>query len=70
MSYNSERQSLIHDVPNCGWHIDDYSSEMFYATDTSTLDHITAKDYDLYLIEANHTRSEIEARIADKSRSI
>lgn len=59
-------EPLIHDVPNCGWHIDDYSSEMFYATDTSTLDHIEAKDYDLYLIEANHTRAEIEARIAEK----
>lgn len=59
-------ESLIHDVPNCGWHIDDYSSEMFYATDTSTLDHIEAKNYDYYLIEANHTRAEIEARIEDK----
>lgn len=39
---------------------------MFYATDTSTLDHIEAKNYDYYLIEANHTRAEIEARIAEK----
>lgn len=56
---------LLHDVPNCGYRIQ--SDELlFYATDTSTLDHIEAKDYDLYLIEANHTRAEIEARIADK----
>lgn len=57
---------LVHDVPNCGWHIWTENERLFYATDTSTLDHIEAKDYDLYLIEANHTRAEIEARIADK----
>ena len=57
---------LVHDVPNCGWHIWTENERVFYATDTSTLDHITAKDYDLYLIESNHARSEIEARIEDK----
>lgn len=57
---------LVHDVPNCGWHIWTENERLFYATDTSTLDHIEAKDYDLYLIEANHTKAEIEARIADK----
>ena len=57
---------LVHDVPNCGWHIWTENERLFYATDTSTLDHITAKDYDLYLIESNHARSEIEARIEDK----
>ncbi len=56
---------LLHDVPNCGYRIQ--SDELlFYATDTSTLDHIEAKGYDYYLIEANHTRAEIEARIEDK----
>lgn len=43
----------------------DYET-IFYATDTSTLDHIEAKNYDYYLIEANHTKAEIEARIAEK----
>ena len=57
---------LVHDVPNCGWMIHKNHERLLYATDTSTLDHITAKDYDLYLIEANHTKAEIEARIADK----
>lgn len=59
-------ETIPHDVENCGYHLKlDYET-IFYATDTSTLDHIKAKDYDLYLIEANHTRSEIEARIEDK----
>lgn len=57
---------LVHDVPNCGWHISHGREHLFYATDTGTLDHVTAKDYDLYLIEANHRRAELEDRIAEK----
>lgn len=57
---------LVHDVPNCGWIVHKDHKYLFYATDTSTLDHIEAKDYDLYLIEANHIRAEIEERIAKK----
>lgn len=59
-------ETIPHDVENCGYHLKlDYET-IFYATDTSTLDHIEAKNYDLYMIEANHTRAEIEARIAEK----
>lgn len=58
---------IPHNVPNCAYHIDIPGIErLFYATDCATLDGIEAKDYDLYLIEANHTRAEIEARIAAK----
>lgn len=59
---------LVHDVSNCGYkfNIGGGRKFIFYATDTSTLDHIEAKNYDYYLIEANHTRAEIEERIADK----
>lgn len=62
-------ERLTHNVPNCGYHIiagGACAERLFYATDTGTLDGIEAKDYDLYLIEANHTRAEIEARIAEK----
>jgi len=66
-------ERLSHDVPNCGYHVTTNVSKnpgnyfrIFYATDTSTLDGIEAKDYNLYLIEANHTKAEIEARIAEK----
>lgn len=61
--------TLLHDVPNCGYTFRVFrppGEKVFYATDTSTLDHIEAKDYDYYLIEANHTQAEIEARIAEK----
>ena len=59
-------EPLLHDVPNCGYRIIDVWDRLFYATDTSTLEHIEAKNYDYYLIEANHTKAEIEARIEDK----
>ena len=56
-------QPLTHCVPNCGYHISDLEhSRLFYATDTATLDGIEAKGYDLYMIEANHVREELEAR--------
>lgn len=57
---------LTHDVPNCGWHISIGKETLFYATDTATLDGVEAGDYDLYLIEANHTREELEARAKAK----
>lgn len=57
---------LFHDVPNCGYKIFIGEEKILYATDTSTLDHIEAKNYDLYMLESNHTRAEIEARIAEK----
>ena len=59
---------LYHDVPQCGYRIlfDDY--KVIYATDTKTLEGITAKDYDLYLIEGNYEDEEIEERIRKKQQ--
>ena len=58
---------LFHDVPNCGWDICyDNTERVFYATDTGTLDGIRLPGYDLYMIEANHTREDIERRAAEK----
>lgn len=65
--YTLMPERLIHNVPNCGYRIFGPDGDrLFYATDTGTLDGITAKDYDLYLIEANHTRADLEARAAEK----
>ena len=60
---------LTHDVPNCGWHIHQASERIFYATDTGTLDGITAPGYDLYMIEANHKKAELEARLEAKEQA-
>ena len=57
---------LFHDVENCGYMINFGQERVLYATDTSTLDHVTAKAFDLYLIEANHTEDEIADRIQRK----
>lgn len=59
-------QPLVHNVPNCGYYIHMDAERMFYATDTGTLDGIEAKGYDLYMIEANHTWADMEARVSEK----
>ena len=61
---------LRHDVPNVGWKIHFSFPQgiykVIYATDTVDMDGITAKDYDLYLIEANYSKSDIIERIKEK----
>lgn len=58
--------NLVHDVPNCGWRIHHNGNNIFYATDTGTLEGIDAKGYDMYLIEANYKTAELEQRAAEK----
>lgn len=60
---------LFHDVENCGYKITSFGDKVIYATDTSTLDHVTAPGFDLYLIEANHTEEELADRIRRKTES-
>ena len=60
---------LLHDVENCGYKIIFGEKRVLYATDTSTLDHITAQGFDLYLIEANHTEDELADRIRRKNEA-
>lgn len=57
---------LTHNAPNQGYKLVFPHGKVFYATDTNDLYGITAKDYDLYLIEANYTDEEIQERIAEK----
>lgn len=64
-------ERLTHDVPNCGYHLrlapeHGKLERIFYATDTGTLEGVEAKEYDWYLIEANHTRAELEERARAK----
>ena len=61
--------TLYHDVENIGWRIFSGGEKAIYATDTKTLDGITAKDYDLYLIEANYTDEELKQRLIEKHRN-
>ncbi len=63
--FNVKLDYLYHDVPNCCIHVEfKNKSKIFYATDTNTLDHITAKHYDLYFVEANYdTDEDIDQKI-------
>lgn len=62
--------ALAHNVRNMGYKIHfpakDGYKKMIYATDTNNLNGITAKNYDLYMIEANYDDNEIQSRIKDK----
>ena len=57
---------LYHNVPNCGYKLHFKDGKAIYATDTNSLLGIQAKEYELYLIEANHEEAEILERIKDK----
>lgn len=59
---------LYHNVVNCGWRIDKNNYKIFHATDTSTLDGISAKNYDLYAIEHNYDADTIQDVIDEKKR--
>ena len=49
---------LYHDVSQCGYRLFMDNKKLIYATDTKTLAGITAKDYDVYLIEGNYENEE------------
>jgi L-ascorbate metabolism protein UlaG (beta-lactamase superfamily) len=57
---------LTHNVPNCGYKLEMNGQNLFYATDTGDLYGIEAKNYDLYMIECNHTEEELWERIKNK----
>ena len=46
---------LFHDVENIGYRLYKDDKKVFHATDTKTLEAITAQCYDLYCIEANYS---------------
>lgn len=57
---------LYHNVQNCGYRVLANGEKAIYATDTEHLQGITAKDYDLYMIEANYTDEDLQERINAK----
>ena len=58
-------EPLTHDVENYGlkWEFEDKKG--FYATDTSNLDNIEAKGYNLYLIESNYNEELLKKHIEE-----
>ena len=57
---------LYHDCENCGYRIFANGEKAIYATDTEHLQGISAKDYDLYMIESNYQEAELQERINAK----
>ena len=64
--FRIEPFSLKHDVPNCGWKIYFDDKKAIYATDTGNLNGVEAKDFDLFLLEANHDENELQEIIKSK----
>ena len=60
---------LKHNVSNCGYKLYLNGEKIFYATDCNNLDGIDAKNYDLYMIEANYEDEEIQRRIEEKQEN-
>ena len=52
-----------HDVENCFFRIEKNEYRIFRATDTKTLEGVTARNYDLYCIEANYSEPIAERMI-------
>lgn len=65
-AFQIEPFELYHDVPNFGLKLYIGGERVLYAVDTGYIDHVEAKDFNLYLLESNHEQAEIEERIADK----
>ena len=60
---------LYHDVPQCGYRIFADNKKVLYATDTAHLRGISAKGYDLYMLEANYEQDALQARIRAKEEN-
>lgn len=61
---NAKLEPLFHDTPNSALKIQKGDKKAIYIVDTNSVEHIVAKDYNLYMIEANYTdEEELENRI-------
>lgn len=57
---------LYHDVPNFGYRIFKDGKKLLHATDTYTLEGISAKDYDIYALECNYDEERVYDIIREK----
>ena len=60
---------LFHDRPNYGYKLHFPKGKVFWATDTRTLNGISARNYDLYCVERNFDEKELKARMDEKLSS-
>lgn len=58
---------LYHDVPNFGYRIFKDGKKLLHATDTYTLEGISARDYDIYALECNYDNDRVYDIIREKT---
>lgn len=58
--FQCEVIKLVHDTPNYGLKLKYEGQKIIYIIDTENVDGIEAKNYDLYLIEANYKEDVLE----------
>lgn len=58
-SFSVSPVRLYHDVPNCGYRVFKGEHKLIHITDTSHLQGISAKNYDLYAIEHNYNEDTV-----------
>lgn len=68
VSFSLSPIQLYHDVKNCGYRIFKEGKKIIHATDTATMEGISAKGYDLYAIECNYDEEKI-FELIDKAES-
>ena len=56
-------EELVHDTPNYALKFEIKGKKGIYIVDTENVDNIKAKDYDLFLIEANYNQAILEEHI-------
>lgn len=56
-------EELEHDTPNYCLKAEIKGKKLIYIVDTASVSHIEAKDYDLFLIEANYNQAILEEHI-------
>lgn len=61
-AFKCRLDEIPHDVPNVAIHLQIDDEKLLYATDTSKIDHIEAKNYKYYLVEGNYKEKELEER--------
>lgn len=60
---------IPHDVFNVAIHLEIDNEKLIYATDTSSLENIVAKNYNYYLLEGNYKEKELEERKEQKMKN-
>ena len=61
-AFKCRLDEIPHDVPNVAIHLEIDNEKLLYATDTSSLDNVSAENYNYYLVEGNYKEEELQER--------